>query len=185
MSGKILVFAGSARKGSFNKKLAAAAHRLAVEAGLEAALADLADYEAPVYNGDIEAGGGLPAPMREFRSLIASHDGLLIVTPEYNGHVPPLLVNTFSWASRPDGDDKSNVFAGKRVAIAAASPGGLGGVRVVPRLRDMVAELGAVAVPGFVTLPGAPDAFDGEGNLTAEAPKEALRGLVQRLAEAL
>ena len=181
MGSKILVFAGSARKDSVNKKLAAAACQLAIEAGAEARLIDLADYAAPIYDGDLEEKSGLPQSMREFRSLVASHDGLLVVTPEYNGHVPPLLVNVFSWTSRPDGDDKANVFAGKKVAIAAASPGGLGGVRVVPRLRDMVAELSAVAVPGFVTLPGALNAFDGKGNLTADATKKALADLVRRL----
>ena len=181
MEHRILVFAGSARKASVNKKLAAAACKLAVETGAEARLVDLADYPAPLYDGDLEEADGLPGSMRDLRSLVASHDGLLVVTPEYNGHVPPLLVNVFCWMSRPDGKDKANVFAGKKIAIAAASPGKLGGVRVVPRLRDMVAELSAVAVPGFVTLPGALDAFDDDGNLASEEARKALAGLVQRL----
>ena len=184
MGSRILVFAGSTRKESVNKKLAAVACQLAAEAGAEATLADLADYAAPLYDGDLEEESGLPQSMRDFRSLVASHDGLLAVTPEYNGHVPPLLVNLFCWVSRPDGEDRANVFTGKRVAIAAAAPGRLGGVRVIPRLRDMVAELGAVAVPGFVTVPGASDAFDDKGNLTSDATRTALAGLVQRLVAA-
>ena len=59
--------------------------------------------------------------------------------------VPPLLVNTFSWVSRPTKDGgPGNVLMSKHVAVMAASPGRLGGVRVVPRLRDCLCELGCV-----------------------------------------
>jgi len=57
--------------------------------------ADLADYPAPVYNGDDETANGLPQTMRDFKKLMQQHDGFIVVSPEYNGHVPPLLVNTF------------------------------------------------------------------------------------------
>lgn len=183
---KILVFAGSARKASVNKKLAAVAAETARAAGAEVTLIDLADYPAPVYDGDIEAGEGIPKTIRDLKTLIAAHDGMVIVTPEYNGCVPPLLVNSLDWASRPEGDEVScAVFAGKKVAIAAASPGGLGGVRVIPRLRDFLAELGAVTVPGFVTLPGAFSAFDDEGKLTNEVTATLLEALIGRLMSSL
>lgn len=179
---KILVFAGSARKGSVNKKLAAVAADYATLAGAEVTLIDLAEYEAPVYDGDIEEQSGLPASMQQFKALCASHDALLIVTPEYNGFVPPLLVNVMSWASRPESEEAScAAFKGKKVAIAAASPGGLGGVRVIPRLRDMLAELSFEVIPGFATLPGAYKAFDESGALTDTTSATVLKGLIDRL----
>jgi len=183
---KILVFAGSARKDSFNKKLAAVAATEAREAGGEVTLADLADYEAPVYHGDLEETDGLPQSMRGFKALVNSHDAMIIVTPEYNGSVPPLLVNTLSWVSRPEGDEEAcSAFVGKKAALAATSPGGLGGVRVIPRLRDYLAELGVVTIPGFATVPSAYGAFGEDGTLTDSRAHEMVRKLAENIVSSI
>lgn len=159
---KILVFSGSARTDSVNKKLARAAANMVEKAGASATCADLADYPAAIYNGDDEDANGIPQTIRKFKALMQQHDGFVISTPEYNGHIPPLLSNTFSWASRAEGDEKSKVaFDGKKAAIMAASPGRLGGIRVLPRLREALAELGVIVVPGVVSVPLAEEAFDG------------------------
>ncbi|MBR9826002.1 MAG: NAD(P)H-dependent oxidoreductase [Alphaproteobacteria bacterium] len=165
---KILIIPGSARKDSLNKKLAAVAAERARDAGAEVTLIDLNDYPAPIYHGDDEAETGMPDTMRQLKAQIRAHDALMIATPEYNGHVPPLLVNAFDWVSRADGDDKSNAFAGKLGAILSASPGRLGGARVIPRMRAFLADLGVMSVPGFASLPGAMQAFDENGALTSE-----------------
>ncbi len=147
----ILVFAGSARRGAFSKQLAAAATTILAEAGAKPTLVDLADFEAPLYNGDLEDSLGIPQSVLDFRRLVATHHGLMIATPEYNGFVTPLLLNMLCWASRPSpGDDFGSVFQAKPVALMAASPGRLGGVRVIPRLRDVLAELGMIPVPGIL-----------------------------------
>lgn len=182
MPKKILVFAGSARAGSVNKMLAVYAAKAVSKAGGEVTLIDLADYPAAVYNGDDEEAGGLPQTMRDLKALIASHEALLIATPEYNGSVPPLLVNALTWASRPAGDEAAcAAFAAKKVAIAAASPGGLGGVRVIPRLRDLLAELGAMTIPGFATIPSAFSAFDEDGSIINPTSAKAVEDLAIRL----
>jgi hypothetical protein len=95
------------------------------------------DYEAPLYNADIEDSDGIPQGVLDFRRLVATHDALCLATPEYNGGMTPILLNMFCWASRPSPtDDFGAVFQGKPVALMASSPGRLGGVRVIPRLRD-------------------------------------------------
>ena len=178
----ILVFAGSARRGAFSKQLAAAATTAITELGAKPTLIDLADHDAPIYNGDLEDALGIPETVLEFRRLVASHHGLAIATPEYNGFMTPLLLNLFCWASRPSpGDDFGAVFQGKPVALMAASPGRLGGVRVIPRLRDAVAELGMAPVPGFVTLPQAGAGFTDDGSLADAAGADSLRALMKRL----
>jgi len=181
----ILVFAGSARRGAFSKQLAAAATTAITEWGAKPTLIDLAEYDAPIYNGDFEDALGIPDTIMEFRRLVATHQGLVIVTPEYNGSITPLLLNLFCWASRPSpGDDFGTVFQGKPVALMASSPGRLGGVRVIPRLRDAVAELGMVPVPGFVTLPSAGTGFTDDGRLADAAGEDGLRALIKRLLSA-
>ena len=58
---KILAFAGSTRKDSYNKKLVQIAAAGAREAGAEVTYLDLRDYPLPIYDGDQEAAEGLPA----------------------------------------------------------------------------------------------------------------------------
>ena len=70
----------------------------------------------------------------------------------------------FCWASRPSPtDDFGSVFQDKPVALMASSPGRLGGVRAIPRLRDCVCELGMLPVPGFVSVGNAAQAFSDNG----------------------
>lgn len=178
----ILVFAGSSRAASVNKKLAAAAAKIATASGASVTLIDLADYPAAIYNGDDEASDGIPGPIRKLKQLMADSDGFIVVSPEYNGQIPPLLSNTFSWASRSEeGEGGMIAFNGKKAAIMAASPGKLGGVRVIPRLRDTLAELGVMVIPGFFTLPGAMQAFDDNGDLKDEASGQAVKAVVDKL----
>lgn len=186
MAKKVLAFAGSTRKDSWNKKLVAQAAKAAQKAGLEVTLIDLADYRAPVFDEDLEAADGAPESMKSFQALVQSHDALIISTPEYNGAVPATLVNTFHWMSRPiPGVGPHGAYFGKPAAIMATSPGKLGGIRVLPRLRDMLGDLGIACVSGVVSVPTAHEAFDADGALKAEASNEQLDALIARLAHAL
>ena len=107
---------------------------------------------------------------------------MAIAAPEYNGFVTPLLLNMLYWASRPSpGDDFGTVFQGRPLAFMASNPGRLGGVRVIPRLRDIVAELGMIAIPGFVTVPDAASTFSEQGRLVEQRKEEEVVSLVRRL----
>ncbi len=180
----ILAFAGSARRDSLNKKLIRAAAKMAGGLGATVTLADLADYDAPLFNEDLEQASGMPEAMQRFKALMMAADGFLIATPEYNGFFPAVIKNTFDWCTRPaEGEAIMAPTMGKRVGLMAASPGVLGGVRAIPRLRDCMAEYGIMAVSGFATVPKAKEAFDENGNLTAAPAIKALSGVVERLVE--
>ena len=84
---KILAFAGSARRDSFNKKLVRIAADSAREAGAEVTLIELEDYSLPLFNQDEEAASGLPPNGRKLKDLFLSHHGLLIASPEYNSSI--------------------------------------------------------------------------------------------------
>jgi NAD(P)H-dependent FMN reductase len=182
---KILVFAGSARRDSFNKKLAQAAAQIAETKACGVTLVDLADYVAPVYNGDDEADGGIPKTMLAFKALMKEHDAFLIASPEYNGFVPPLLINIFSWCSRPEeGDTMLVATRGKHIGLMATSPGGLGGIRMLPRLREALADLGAITLPGMVSVGSAMKAFDDEGQIVDEQTKARIEALIDTVIDA-
>src|SRR6185295_2879266 len=98
---KILAFAGSMRKDSFNKKLIRVAAEGARSAGAEVTLIDLKDFPLPVYDGDLEAAEGLPAGAKKLKELFLQNQGLLIASPEYNSSIPGTLKNAIDWVSRP------------------------------------------------------------------------------------
>ena len=125
---KVLAFAGSLRRGSYNKALL----RSAVDLVPEDIQLEIFDLEGiPPFNQDIEQ--NMPYKVREFKTKIREADGILIATPEYNFSVPGILKNAIDWASRPYGD---NPFDGKPVAIMSASPGMLGGANAQFHLRQ-------------------------------------------------
>ena len=182
---RILVFAGSARREALSKRLARAAHAALLTAGAQATLIDLADYPAPLYNGDDETAGGVPPGITALLKVIVEHDGILIATPEYNGSMTPLLVNTLDWLSRinatPEGPAGLAVLPTKPIAIVSSSPGPLGGLRSMFHLRDLLGYLGMLVLPQQLAVGRANEAISPEGILLDERQ----RGALQRVAQAL
>ena len=140
---KILAFAGSTRRDSWNKKLIHSAAASAKKAGASVTLIDLADYVLPLYDGDLEAATGVPENALKLKTLFKSHDALLIAAPEYNSSVTPLLKNTLDWISREwQGESGLIPYQHKVAAILATSPGQFGGMRMLPHLRQILNTLG-------------------------------------------
>lgn len=163
----ILIFAGSTRKEALSKRLARAAGLVVEDHGAEAKVIDLKDFDAPVYNGDYEDEHGVPETMKRLNALIHAHDGLIIVTPEYNGFFTPLTKNVLDWCSRGGAtEERPPLPPGKPVAILASAGGPLGGLRAIPRLRDYLCELGLLVVPKSAAIKHAHDAFAEDGRLS-------------------
>ena len=119
---KILAFAGSLRRDSWNKKLIKVAVQGAREAGADVTLIDMKDFRLPVYDGDDEQADGLPDNAIKLKDLFKAHDGLLISSPEYNSGYPGGFKNLIDWVSRPrEGEKPLEAFRNKPVAIMAAS----------------------------------------------------------------
>jgi chromate reductase len=170
----ILGFAGSLRKGSFNRSLL----RAATELLPGNATLEIFDLEGiPPFNQDLEK--SLPQRVSEFKAKIRAADAILIVTPEYNYSVPGVLKNAIDWASRPPGD---SAWPGKPLAVMSASTGMLGGSRAQYHLRQTLLFLDVTPVTKpevFVTF--AAQKFDENGKLTDEPT----RGVVKQLLQAL
>lgn len=166
MKPKILAFAGSARKDSFNKKALNIAAAAAREAGAEVKVIDLKDYPLPLFDQDLEAEKGAPENSLKLKKLFKKHSGLLIASPEYNSSITPLLKNTIDWVSRQAGDEKPlECFTGKTAAILSASPGGLGGLRGLVHLRSILGNIQVLVIPEQAALSQASLAFDEQGAL--------------------
>lgn len=170
----ILGFAGSLRKGSYNKALL----RAAAELVPKDATLEIFDLEGiPPFNQDLES--AMPERVKGFKSKIKSADAILIVTPEHNYSIPGVLKNAIDWASRPYGD---NSFEGKPVAVMSASTGMLGGARAQYHLRQVFVFLDMHPVnKPEVLVTFANQKFDPNGRLTDEKAKELTRNLLDTL----
>lgn len=186
MAPRILAFAGSLRRDSYNKKLVTAAAKMAVEAGADVTLIDLADYPMPLYDGDIEAKSGIPENALKIRAMMKENDGFLISTPEYNSSISGVLKNTIDWASRPRKDEPKLVcFTGKVVGLLAASPGALGGLRGLFHVRDILLNINSIVLPTMFAMTGADKAFDDDGNLKDDDKKQKVEAVVAALIDAV
>ena len=180
---KILVIPGSLRTGSLNAKLAAAAaHELAL-AGAEVTRLSLADFPLPIYDGDLQSKSGVPKHAVNLKRMMSAHHGVLIVTPEYNSSVPPLVKNTIDWVSRVQDahETRGQVFRGRAFAIASASEGRLGGARSLAALRLILAACHALVIPNQLALAFASQAYDDMDRLKHPADGEALGAMVRQL----
>jgi chromate reductase len=140
----IAVLVGSLRKDSLNRKLAIALQKLA-HPELSFAHIDIASL--PHYDQDDDPSP--PAVVSHFRQAIASTQGLLFVTAEYNRSIPGVLKNAIDQGSRPYG---KSVWVGKPAGVIGGSVGAIGTALAQQHLRNVLAYLD---VP---TL-GQPEAF--------------------------
>lgn len=130
-SHRILVVSGSTRRASVHSLIARTVAAELERQGRDHLLVDLAEFDLPLYQGDLEAEHGVPAAAHRLAELLQSSGGLLVATPEYNGAVGPLLKNTVDWITRVDIGVLRDTFIG----LIAASPGRGGAVRGLAMVR--------------------------------------------------
>jgi chromate reductase len=171
---KILGFAGSLRKASYNRSLL----RTAQEIVPKDAQLEIFDLDGmPLFNQDLE--GQPTVKVQEFKAKIRAADAILIATPEYNYSIPGVLKNAIDCASRPYGD---NAFEHKPVAIMGASIGMAGTARAQYHLRQYFVFLTCFALnQPEVMVPFAQDKIDKDGNVTDVKTREKIRELLENL----
>ena len=180
---KILVIPGSLRTGSLNVRLAATAAVELAQLGADVTRISLADFPLPIYDGDLQGRSGVPKHAVNLKRMMSTHHGVLIVTPEYNSSVPPLVKNTIDWVSRVQDahEVRGQVFRERPFAIASASESRLGGTRALAALRLILTACHAMVVPNQLALSFAGEAYDDMDRLKHPADIEALDALVKQL----
>jgi chromate reductase len=174
MADRIVAFAGSLRRRSYNRALIRAAQELAPE-GMTIDAVEIGGL--PFYNADVEAEGD-PAAVAAFKASLGSADGILIATPEYNDGIPGVLTNAMDWGSRLPG---RSPFHGKPVSVIGASPSQVGTARAQLHLRQILNHLQALPLPPPELLVAkAHERFDTELHLKDETTRRVLGDLLVR-----
>ncbi|MDI9498810.1 MAG: NAD(P)H-dependent oxidoreductase [Bacillota bacterium] len=176
MCHRIGILVGSLRKGSFTRSIAEAMAGLFPD---DFELEFIEIGQLPYFNQDFEEEGATPQSYHDFRERIASCDGFLFATPEYNRSCPAVLKNALDVASRPYGENR---WSTKPAAIVCVSPGQMGGFGAGQSLRQTLSFLN-------LNLVQQPEAYignvvnllDGEGQLANEGTRAFLQTVVDAL----
>jgi chromate reductase, NAD(P)H dehydrogenase (quinone) len=175
----IIGISGSLRRQSFNSALLRAGVAL-MPADTQLDIASIQDI--PLYSGDVES-EGIPPAVSALKDRIASADGLLLCTPEYNNSIPGVMKNAIDWLSRPS-DDIARVFGGKPVAVMGASPGPFGTQLSqnawLPVLRTLRTQ---PWFAGRLMVSRASNVFNEDGEIIDEKVRGQLRQFVEGFAK--
>jgi len=158
---RLLVFDGSLRKESFNRRLAQLAAQCVENYGGHVDRGTLAEFDCPSYSFDVERASGIPKGSQELCRRLKACDAFVIASPEYNASCPGVLKNVIDWTSR----FKPQPFNGKQCLLMSASPSMAGGNRGLWSLRIPLEHLGARVYPDMFSLAQSHSAFAENGRL--------------------
>lgn len=153
-----ITLCGSLRTGSINETLRQHMSAKLREAGVAVTDLSLADFEMPIFGEDLEA-EHTPDAAKRLADLFRTTDIVLIITPEYNGGVTPLIANSIAWISR----QKPSPFRHAIFGIGGVSNGKYATIFGLSHLRDSLSKVGALVVPTLLGLGPAPEIFDENG----------------------
>lgn len=157
---KIGFLCGSLRKDSINKQLSKALQKKVKAAGAKTGEVNLATYDLPLYHGDLKT----PAGVKKLINRMKSFDGIVMISPEYNGGLSPVLKNAIDWTSTVE----TGHINGKVYGIASCTPGPMSGIMVMRQMQFILMRLGADLVPTQAGCGFAAKAFDNKGALVSE-----------------
>lgn len=177
MTKKIGFFVGSLREASYNKKIANTLAELFPE-GYEPEFITIDNL--PFYDEDLESESSVPAEWTAFRDQMATIDGVVFVTPEYNRSVPAVIKNALDVGSRPYGH---SVWDGKPGLVVTVSPGGIGGFGANHHLRQSLVFLNVPTLQQpEAYIGGVNNLIDEDGNVI-ENTKNFLKLIVTKYVE--
>jgi chromate reductase len=166
---KIVIVIGSLRRDSYNRQLAKAMMKLAPP---EFSFHELQINSLPLYNQDDDAHQS--QPVKRLKTDIASAQGVIFVTPEYNRSVPGVLKNAIDHASRPYGQ---SAWKGKPAGVLGAAVGATGTSMAQQHLRNMLAYLDMPTLGQPEVFIHVKDGFFGEnGEIASPDSRKFLQG---------
>ena len=162
---KIAILSSSVRVGRASHRVALFFERYIKEHALaDAEILDLYEYQFPIFNERLRLMKDPTAEVLEFAEDIITADGVIIVTPEYNGSIPASLKNVIDllfaeWKRKP-------------IAIATVSSGPFAGSQAMTQVMVPLWRVGALIVPAMFRVAKVSESYDEHGNATDKAASE-------------
>lgn len=158
----IAILSASVRQGRQSHRVALYFQKYIEENKLASVeMLDLNEYQFPVFNERLKYQTSPLPSVLAFAARIRSADGVIIVTPEYNGGYPASLKNVT--------DLLYDEWHRKPIAISTVSNGSFGGTQVITSLQFSLWKIRAWTVPAMFPVPKVGDNFDESGNAIDKA----------------
>lgn len=172
---EILIISASVREGRNSHRIALFFKKYLEENKLaSASIADLNEYKFPLFNERLMFQKDPAANVLEFAGRVKKADGVIIVTPEYNGGYPASLKNVV--------DLLYDEWHHKPIAISTVSNGSFGGSQVITSLQFSLWKIRALTVTAQFPVPTAHKGFTEDGSpVNPEVENKRAAGFINEL----
>ncbi len=157
MLAKIVVILGSVRSERNGIKVAKWVVGKLKEKGHQVSLVDPVELDLPLLDKMYKEMKSPPEKLKKLEKIIKDADGYIPITPEYNHSISSAMKNTLDYFLEE--------YFFKPSAIISYSVGPFGGVLAGTHLRQILAEMGASAIPSQLSISKVHETFDDDGNL--------------------
>lgn len=152
----ILIISSSVRTGRKSNRIASYFRNYIEEKQLATvSIADLDEYNFPLFEERLKFLSNPPANLLDFAEKVKKADGILIITPEYNGGYPASIKNAI--------DVLIEEWYRKPIAISTVSAGPFGGMQVITSLQFSLWKIRALTVPAMFPVPSVEKNYDEAG----------------------
>jgi chromate reductase, NAD(P)H dehydrogenase (quinone) len=155
----ITLISGTNRPGSNTRKVSSVIETIYRELGVETRLLDLHELPPDLFRP--EAYAEKPAAFAPFSDGVLQADGVVVVTPEYNGSMPGVLKLFIDHLKFPES------FECRPVCFVGLAAGAWGALRSVEQLSAIFAYRNAHLYPKRVFLPGINGLLDAAGQFNS------------------
>lgn len=170
---KISIISSSTRIGRISHRIALALEKQISRIGYEAVMIDLLALELPVFSERYPRIPDKPKGWTQTMATLQASDGIIFLTPEYNGSFSSGLKNFIDVFAKEG-------FRGKPIGVATGSTGRMGGIRAAYQLQQVILSLSAYPQPQMLTVGEMQHKFDETGEIVDEAYRSHFEGYVSK-----
>ena len=168
---RIVAVAGTARPGNYTSKaLALVIDEIKRQDDISLQVIDPATMSLPLPGTEEDSGD-----RKRLQKIVSEATGVVFSTPEYHGSyssVTKLIIENLGFPS---------VLASKPVALLGVAAGQIGAIKALEHLRSVLSHVGAIVLPGPVSIAGVHNVFDQEGRCLDEGVEKMVRGVATNL----
>ena len=167
---RVVVVSGSPRPSNFTRKaVGLVLDELQDSDQVRVDLIDLAGMDLT------QPGRGEVEQAKKLQEMVHTATGVILATPEYHGSFSSaikLFIENLGFPS---------TLSGKPVALLGVAAGQIGAIKSLEHLRSVCSHVGAIVLPGPISVAGVQQLFDDRGNCLDEGTEKHIRGVARNL----